>query len=158
MATFQASILAFVTICAGFVFWVIALGGIGAVTYDCGEHLTSNTCARALQYEWYTVWFELFMLVGLLCLGYSSNFHVYKPALLAFLVLATNSMMWSAHSFMTVGSFASKAVTQNAAAAGMVLLCIVNYLLIWFVGASETPAQIAMTASYTKDTAVNSEP
>jgi len=37
---------------SGILVWVIALGGMGASTYNCTQENPYSTCAKEFQWEW----------------------------------------------------------------------------------------------------------
>lgn len=101
-------------------------------------------CARGLQLEWWSGWFEIFILVALAALmrrGRLGSAAVLQP-LYAFLSMATVVLMWTARSVMTRGSFSDLVAIDHsaldAAAAGAVILCLSNFALILLFGHAPT--------------------
>ncbi|KAL6761310.1 hypothetical protein V8C86DRAFT_2535501 [Haematococcus lacustris] len=152
----------------GLLSWVVALGGLAASTQFCRTQddesgtavLVSNTtiafsksisCAQQYQMEWWSIWFEFFLLVIMLGTCFVNAFDRARLIYLSYLALVTILLTQTATNFCT-NSFKAhngaivikdeKQSALNAAAAGTVLLCICNYALIIFVGLGAAAAQM----------------
>lgn len=133
------------TLLLGFAGWCVWLGGMGAVSQQCSTaDLQDYDCARGLQLEWWSGWFEVFILVALAALmrrGRLGSAAVLQP-LYAFLSMATVVLMWTARSVMTRGSFSDLVAVDHsaldAAAAGAVILCLSNFALVLLLGHAPT--------------------
>ncbi|KAF8068254.1 hypothetical protein HT031_001941 [Scenedesmus sp. PABB004] len=111
--------------------------------------------APRARWEWWNLWFEFALLVALLaCSFLEAAFRRDRLVFLAFFVLVTNGLLWSAHNFITelqIGPIDVKDVAQdavNAAAAGYVLLGLANFVLIIILGkdfGAEPPHAYAAT-------------
>lgn len=153
----------------GLLSWVVALGGIAACTQFCRTQedvSTTNTttstngtvsstywskdvkCAQEYQLEWWSVWFEFFLLVIMLGTCFVNAFDKARFIYLTYLALVSVLLTQASTNFIT-NSFENYSSTRtqkesalNAAAAGTVLLCITNYALIIFVGLGAAAAQM----------------
>ncbi|KAJ9533815.1 hypothetical protein QJQ45_026910, partial [Haematococcus lacustris] len=142
---------------------VVALGGLAASTQFCRTQddesgtavLVSNTtiafsksisCAQQYQMEWWSIWFEFFLLVIMLGTCFVNAFDRARLIYLSYLALVTILLTQTATNFCT-NSFKAhngaivikdeKQSALNAAAAGTVLLCICNYAV-----SSSTPGTL----------------
>mmetsp|Transcript_17565 Transcript_17565/g.30141 ORF Transcript_17565/g.30141 Transcript_17565/m.30141 type:complete len:180 (+) Transcript_17565:90-629(+) len=145
----------------GFLSWIVALGGLAATTQFCrtqpdatgsdGSSLSlSVSCAQQYQGEWWSIWFEFFLLVIMFGTCFVNAFDRARFIYLAYLSLVTVLLTQTATNFSTdsfklhAGTIVYKDTKQsalNAAAAGTVLMCICNYALIIFVGLGAAAAQ-----------------
>lgn len=131
----------------GFIVWVIALGGIGATTYDCRQDNSDSTCAKSYQWEWWSLWFEFFLLVALFISGFLDSYYKGRHVFTSYYLIATFCLMISAHNFLLVSmdgvlALNVKNVKQDAytaAAAGFVMLSITNFALLIVLGLAEDP-------------------
>lgn len=121
----------------GLLVWFIALGGIGAAAYSCTRSNTYAFCAKNYQWEWWSLWFEFALLAALFVTAFMEQaFKRGRLVFLAFFVLATQAIMWSAHEFITtvtLGPINIRDISQdaaNAASAGCVLLGVANFAII----------------------------
>lgn len=118
--------------------WVVGIAGMAAITHDCHENISTSDCARGLQYEWWGLWFEFFLVIAIIVVALRDKLEANQLTLLTFLAIVTGVLMWSARSVMVVGSYASLVSTvnshKNTAAAGFVMVCISNFLLIILLG------------------------
>ncbi|KAG2446745.1 hypothetical protein HYH02_008306 [Chlamydomonas schloesseri] len=135
----------------GLLSWVVALGGLGASTNDCMNNrppgAKADYCANMYQTEWWTIWFEFFLLVIMLLTCFTTAFERGRYIYLTYLAMVTVQLTYVAQKFITnsftIGGLTFnnyKSEAYNAAAAGAVLLCITNYALIIFVGLGATAA------------------
>ncbi|WIA11053.1 hypothetical protein OEZ85_011205 [Tetradesmus obliquus] len=125
----------------GLLVWVIALGGTGGATYSCQTTNSYEYCAKTYQWEWWNLWFEFALLVALFITSFIEQaFKRGRLVFLAFFVMVTQGIMWSAHDFITtlvLGPIMLRDIGQdanNAATAGFVLLGMTNFVLIIVLG------------------------
>lgn len=83
---------------------------------------TSLHLFHLLRWEWFHLWFELALLLALFVTCFlESAFKRGRISLLAFFVLATQGLMWSAHNFLTQMEIATvnvRDLSQDAVNAG----------------------------------------
>eukprot|EP00798_Chlamydomonas_sp_ICE-L_P027703 gene27703-7345_t len=140
----------------GLLSWVVALGGVAASTKFCHDMHSISFCSQQYQLEWWTIWFEFFLLVIMLATCFLKAFERARFIYLTYLSLVTALLSVMSRNFIT-NSFNTnggvidvtdyKASAYNAAAAGGILLCITNYALIIFVGLGAAAAQEAQAYS-----------
>eukprot|EP00798_Chlamydomonas_sp_ICE-L_P014747 gene14747-20795_t len=132
---------AVVFIFIGLVAWVIAFGGLIASTKFCDQVNKAGYCGQLFQLEWYSIWFELAILLAMLFTCFHDSFERGRYIFLCYLSMATFFLTLTARDFISnsfksgeinLANFHSDAYT--ATSAGTILLCIVNYMLIIFVG------------------------
>lgn len=86
----------------------------------CNDPCPSLSCAP--RWEWWNLWFELALLLALFITCFMAEaFKRGRMAFLAFFVLATQGLMWSAHEFLTqvqLGPVDVKDLGQDAVNAG----------------------------------------
>lgn len=64
--------------------------------------VTLCTCVQPCRWEWWNLWFECGLLLALFITCFLEQaFKRGRIAFLAFFVLATQGLMWSAHNFLT---------------------------------------------------------
>lgn len=145
----------------GFLTWLVALGGIAATTNFCmsgqsppGES-TYSYCSRTYQLEWWSIWFEFFLLLCMIATCFLNAFERARFIYLTYLALVTALLTITSRNFITATVLAfysnggtitfqpTKESANNAAAAGAVMLCITNYALIVFIGLGASAAQQA---------------
>lgn len=153
----------------GLASWIIALGGLAATTAFCRSQDANATladiiknqtkvdvsvnvsCAQQYQLEWWSIWFEFFLLLVMLGTCFVNAFDRARFIYLSYLSLVTILLTQTATNFC-VNSFQAhggrivlkdqKQSALNAAAAGTVMMCICNYALIIFVGLGAAAAQM----------------
>eukprot|EP00798_Chlamydomonas_sp_ICE-L_P017118 gene17118-23420_t len=136
----------------GLLSWVVALGGIAASTKYCHDNNSISFCSQQYQLEWWSIWFEFFLLLIMLATCFLAAFERARFIYLTYLTLVTCLLTVTVRNFIT-NSFATQGGTfdikdykqsaYNAAAAGGIMLCITNYALIIFVGLGASAAQQA---------------
>ena len=112
-------------------------------------------CAELFQLEWYSIFLELALLIAMLVTCFLDAFERGRYIYLSYLSMVTFFLSVMARNFIT-NSFKAGAVNlanlnsdaYNAAAAGAVLLCIVNYALIIFIGLGATMTLPDMQVSW----------
>lgn len=123
-----------------FLTWIVALAGMSAVTRDCYRALDNDNCVRGLQYEWWGVWFEFVMIIIIAAVAFMNRLEMHQLTLLTFIAILTSILTWSARSVMVNGSYvdlvSNREAAKHTAAAGFVLLCIANFLLILLLGSA----------------------
>jgi hypothetical protein len=94
-----------------------------------------------VQWEWWNLWFEFALLLALFITSFIDQaFKRGRLVFLAFFVMVTQGIMWSAHDFITslvIGPINLRDIGQdaaNAATAGFVLLGMTNFVLIIVLG------------------------
>lgn len=131
----RSAIIAFALF--AFLAWIVGLAGMAALSHNCHKFDTWGGCARSLQYEWWGIWFEFFLLIWVLVVSFSDKLYVNQLSLLTFLAICTMVLMWSARSCMVgfdyISTIQGYAGPKNCAAAGFVMLCIFNFLIIFFL-------------------------
>lgn len=134
----------------GLISWVVALGGLAATSKYCHDVNSITFCSQQYQLEWWSIWFEFFLLLIMLATCFLSAFERARFIYLTYLSLVTSLLTIMCRNFITNsfntngGAFDIKDYKQsayNAAAAGGILLCIVNYALIIFIGLGAAAAQ-----------------
>jgi hypothetical protein len=91
--------------------WVVALGGVGGATQNCvnggissatsANPQASVQCAKIYQWEWWGLWFEAGLLVSLFVSSFFEAFNRGKQVFIAYFIMCTNVLMYSAHNFIT---------------------------------------------------------
>mmetsp|Transcript_11391 Transcript_11391/g.24481 ORF Transcript_11391/g.24481 Transcript_11391/m.24481 type:complete len:178 (-) Transcript_11391:358-891(-) len=145
----------------GFLVWIVALGGLSAVTYNCyhadtgSDETPASFCSRTYQLEWWSVWFEFFLLVVMLATCFLNAFERARFIYLTYLSLVTSLLTIASRNFITTTFLLfkdsgsqfnykdTKQSSNNAAAAGTIMICIVNYALIIFIGLGAAAQQAA---------------
>ena len=123
----------------GLLVWVVALGGCGAVSYQCQQNYHDTyQCSQAYQWEWWSLWLEFFLLLALFISSFLESYNRGRMVFLAYFTMATVLTMWSAHNFINT-SFAGRVpfdihnqtqTAVNAGAAGFVLVSIANFCIL----------------------------
>lgn len=141
----------------GFCAWVVALAGISEVTNDCYVSYWGNgfydtrsapgvltylgmNCVRGLQFQWWGVWFEFIVLVMIAAFAATKNLPAHQATLTGLLATVTAINMMNARIFMqTVSSnfvyeVSNRQSGLNVAAAGYVMFCTFNLMLVLLLG------------------------
>ncbi|MEW5304267.1 MAG: hypothetical protein WDW38_011290 [Sanguina aurantia] len=129
----------------GLLSWVVALGGLGATTSFCDANRPAGSghgfCATSYQVEWWSIWFEFILLCIMLATVFINAFERARFIYLTYLSMATVLLTISARNFINSTFITGgldlqtyKGTAYNAAAAGCILMCCCNYMLIAFVG------------------------
>lgn len=151
--------------------WVVLIGGMTATSNWCVNNVypryesSDLYCARIYQLDWWSVWFEFFVVLLMLAMAYSAAFERGKFIFLSMLVLVTCLLTLTARNFLS-----SSVVTMteeyhkhdhtftitnhkhsagSTVAAGAIMLCTVNYALIFsmgFAAATTPPVEIPMAS------------
>jgi len=100
--------------------WVVALGGVGGATQNCvnggissGTTGVSVQCAKLYQWEWWGLWFEAGLLVSLFVSSFFEAFNRGKQVFIAYFIMCTNVLMYSAHNFITNSQLGSTGFKIN---------------------------------------------
>jgi len=104
--------------------------------------LAYASCAQSFQWEWFSLWFELALLIALFATALLPDaFRRGRAALLAFSTLSTLCLLLSAHNFITKVDISARVDVRdldqdgvNAAAAGFVLLSLAMMALMIALG------------------------
>lgn len=108
----------------------------------------NQNCVRGLQFQWWGVWFEFIVLVYALVYCFTNTLAQHQATLSGLLATVTAINMWNARVFMYQGANASStefnigfpyAVASrqsglNTAAAGYVMFCTFNLMLLLLIG------------------------
>lgn len=136
---------------AGFAAWVVALAGIATITADCYNNYLGDgnyvghpglgmNCVRGLQFQWWGVWFEFIVLAYILSVVFLKSLPAHQATLTALLATVTAINMLNARLFMDGSSsnyvyeVASRQSGLNVAAAGYVMFCTFNLILVLLLG------------------------
>lgn len=118
--------------------FMIFLGGMASVTHQCYGHLKGVECARGLQLEWFSGFFELSILLAFIVLLRRGRLLSALSPLYAFLSIASVTLMWTSRTMLTRGSFSDLVSIDHssldAAAAGAVMMCTANFAVILLMG------------------------
>lgn len=104
------------------------------------------SCAQAYQWEWFSLWFSLTLIVAQLATAFvADSFRRGRAALLAFTTLCCFCLLLSAHNFITRVDISAQLDVRdldqdsvNAAAAGFVLLALSMMALMLALGTNFT--------------------
>eukprot|EP00199_Chlamydomonas_sp_CCMP681_P006463 CAMPEP_0119109164 /NCGR_PEP_ID=MMETSP1180-20130426/17495_1 /TAXON_ID=3052 ORGANISM="Chlamydomonas cf sp, Strain CCMP681" /NCGR_SAMPLE_ID=MMETSP1180 /ASSEMBLY_ACC=CAM_ASM_000741 /LENGTH=191 /DNA_ID=CAMNT_0007094881 /DNA_START=38 /DNA_END=613 /DNA_ORIENTATION=+ len=124
--------------------WVVMLGGLAASISFCKNNSnpldTIISCSQTYQQDWWTLFFELFLILVMLATCFLNIFPKARYVYLAYLSMTTALLTWTTRKFFTESfnqgwlSLDNTSRAYDAAAVGAMLLCIVNFSLIIFVG------------------------
>lgn len=158
MAKLHIHPIGLVLIFFGILAWMVALGGLAATTNYCLKDNDASYCSRTYQMEWWSIWFEFFLLAVMLVTCFLTAFDRARFIFLTYLSLVTSLLTITSRNFInaTVQSFVANGNTitirdtkqsaNNASAAGAIMLCVTNYALIIFIGLAASASQQASLA------------
>eukprot|EP01023_Acetabularia_acetabulum_P046820 TRINITY_DN4874_c0_g1_i1.p1 TRINITY_DN4874_c0_g1~~TRINITY_DN4874_c0_g1_i1.p1 ORF type:complete len:282 (-),score=65.05 TRINITY_DN4874_c0_g1_i1:291-1136(-) len=115
-------------------FWIIAMAGLSAAQDGCKDLFSDNTCYNAFRFEWFHLFFELFMIIGLALSFVLGTLKTFKTLFLSLFLILTVFAMQFADTSITQADQLDES-EYDARAAGWVLLsmlntCVVIYLSI----------------------------
>eukprot|EP01026_Neomeris_dumetosa_P010083 TRINITY_DN1367_c0_g1_i12.p1 TRINITY_DN1367_c0_g1~~TRINITY_DN1367_c0_g1_i12.p1 ORF type:complete len:200 (+),score=12.25 TRINITY_DN1367_c0_g1_i12:105-704(+) len=130
----------FFKICAAIfcvIFWIIALGGLAAAQAKCEDIYGANffkyyydySCYDVLRFEWFQLFYELFMLIGLFVAMYLGTLKSFKQLFtVLFLILTVFTCVSSDNAIVQARQTYSSQF--RARAAGWIMLSILNFLVL----------------------------
>lgn len=100
----------------------------------------------SLSPQWWAIWFELFVLLAFVIQHARAQLAAVSPALLTFLAIVTSVLMSAASDVLLSLTDAASSIKSglDAAAAGLVMLCVVNFLLIMLLGSKAGGSLLGM--------------
>lgn len=86
--------------------WVVALGGVGGSTQSCVSLAPTPAgaavnCAKLYQWQWWGLWFEGGLLVGLFVAAFFEAFNKGKSIFISLFTMVTVILMQSSNYFIT---------------------------------------------------------
>eukprot|EP01026_Neomeris_dumetosa_P010080 TRINITY_DN1367_c0_g1_i1.p1 TRINITY_DN1367_c0_g1~~TRINITY_DN1367_c0_g1_i1.p1 ORF type:complete len:193 (+),score=5.07 TRINITY_DN1367_c0_g1_i1:80-658(+) len=119
-----------------FIFWIIALAGLATTKYECRSYggqffgyYNDYTCYDVLRFEWFQLFYELFMLIGLFVAMYLGTLKSFKQLFtVLFLILTVFTCVSSDNAIVQARQTYSSQF--RARAAGWIMLSILNFLIL----------------------------
>lgn len=126
----------------GLLVWVVALGGLGASTFQCTQTQDYSICSKQYQWEWWTLWLEFFLLFALFISSFLESYNRGRMVFMAYFTMATVLSMQSAHNFIMNIKVTSLKVdftnpqtsATNAGAAGFIMVGVANFAILIVLG------------------------
>lgn len=115
--------------------WIVALGGVGKLDDECDDE-TDDLCSNQFRPHWWTLSYELIVLLVLAGLALKKAVGKARLVLLVFLGLVAVRTNDAADAFITLSDSLEddEQDAAEAASAGFVILTMVNFSLIVVVG------------------------
>lgn len=121
--------------------WLMAAGGVGRLHDSCRNSRTSFTCGKAYRTEWWSIFFQLLVMVLVGLSALVSGFDNVRVPLVAFLAMASIKLMTDAEHALDAsldrGQYEGNALRSFAI--GLIIMVTVNFVLIWGVGSNGVP-------------------
>jgi len=140
MARLHIHPVGLVAILLNIISFIVALGGLAANTKYCRENSNFTKCGSQYQLEWWSIFFEFFIMVIMLITCFANAFDKARQIYLTFLSISTVLLTLTAREFVTdffsddTVASTYKSAANDAAAAGSIMMCVFNFVLIIIVG------------------------
>lgn len=123
--------------------WMLALTGLSKIQETCDSQIDFgfDTCTSLLRQSWWSMCFQLGVLVGICVVLLTRKLGRVRPPVVAFLGMSTMKLMTETELMLDVMEAESGVPEEHAETAfvGFVLMCILNFVLIMTLGMSPPP-------------------
>lgn len=121
--------------------WLMAAGGIGRLHDTCRNSETSFICGKTYRAEWWSIFFQLLVMVLVGLSAVLSSCDRVQVPLVAFLAMSSLKLMGDAENALD-SSIERAQYEENALrsfSVGLIIMITANFVLIWGVGSNGVP-------------------